>query len=138
MADHELPGPVPTLVDAGFWSACMERQLVFRHCRACDDWHHPPLPLCPRCQGTDLEWRPAEGPALLFTWTRAYLAMHPSVDGAVPYYIAVVEFPDCGHVRLLARLEHPGSGFPAIGSECVLDWIRAGDAQLMPAFHTVT
>lgn len=138
MANPDLPGPVPCVADAAFWSACRERKLVFRHCGACDAWHHPPLPLCPRCQGGQLEWRPAEGAAQLFTWTRAHLAMHPAVDRAVPYYIGVVEFPDCGHVRLLARLEHLGKDSPAIGSECVLDWICAGDGQLMPAFHTVS
>lgn len=137
MSETELPGPVPTLTDAGYWSACSSQQLAFRHCTTCGAWHHPPLPLCPACQGLELEWRPVEGPGRLYSWTRVHLAMHASVAEATPYYIALVEFADSGGVRLLARLEHAASGPPQIGSECELYWIRAAGGQPIPAFRTL-
>lgn len=134
MNDSELPGPIPGIADAGFWSACARQELTFRHCKTCGAWHHPPLPLCPACQSLELEWSGATGRALLFSWTRVHLAMHPSVVQAVPYYIGLVEFPECGGVRLLARLECAGAASPTIGSECELYWVIAAGGQSIPAF----
>jgi uncharacterized OB-fold protein len=56
---------------------------------------------------------------------------------AVPYYVAVVEFPECGGVRLLARLEHASDEQPVIGSRCDLIWVET-EGQFVPAFHTIT
>ncbi len=63
--------------------------------------------------------------------------MHASVAAATPYYIGLVEFPDSGGVRLLARLEHMAAGAPPIGSECALYWILAEGGQPIPAFRTL-
>ena len=113
----------------------MRRDLTFRCCENCGHWHHPPLPLCPSCQSTNLAWVPANGAAFLYSWTRVHIAVHPSMAQAVPYYVAVIEFPECGGVRLLARLEHSRDEPPVIGGKCDLIWIRAED-QLVPAFRT--
>lgn len=106
----------------------MAHELAFLRCENCDHWHHPPLPLCPRCQSTDLAWIPADGPCVLFSWTR--------VHSAVPYYVAVIEFPECGGVRLIARLEHSGNEQPVIGGQCDLFWIEA-EGGFVPAFRVI-
>jgi uncharacterized OB-fold protein len=136
MIDQRLPGPLPSLADAGFWSACRQHELRMRQCQACQSWHHPPMPLCPRCQSQELEWRLVEGPALLYTWSRVHVALHSSVAASLPYYIAVVEFPACDGVRLIAGLEHTDSLPPAIGSECQLLWVIADSGQPIPGFRT--
>jgi len=130
-----LPGPVPSNSDAGYWLACRRHELTLCHCGTCGHWHHPPLPLCPACQGTNLEWRLVEGPALLYTWSRVHVAMHASVADFLPYCIAVVEFPSCGGVRLIAWLDHPEVGPPAIGCECELFWLTSDGGQPLPAFR---
>src|SRR5262249_9470960 len=120
--------------EAAFWSACARGELAFRCCESCGNWHHPPLPLCPFCQKSSLTWVRAEGPCLLYSWTRAHIAAHSSVAEDIPYYIVVVEFPACGGVRLLGRLERPASEPPRIGSVCELHWIKAA-GQSVPAFR---
>lgn len=137
MMDSGLPGPKPFEADAGYWSACRQHKLCARRCLACGSWHHPPIPLCPKCQSSNLEWQPLSGTALLFSWTRVHIAMHPAVAAAVPYCIAVVEFPACDGVRIIARLDHAGDDAPAIDAECELHWITAGDGQPLPAFRTL-
>ena len=131
----ELPGPVPTQTDQEYWLACNRRELKLRHCLTCDRWHHPPLPMCPHCQGLQLDWRPVDGPAVLYSWTRVHVATHPCVTDALPYCIAVVEFPANSGVRLLAHLDHPDGGPPEIGAECELYWISVDGGQLAPAFR---
>jgi uncharacterized OB-fold protein len=76
-----------------------------------------------------------EGQALLYTWSRAHVAMHPSVADFVPYYIAVVEFPSCGGARLIAWFDHPEAEPPAIGCECELYWLTSDGGQPIPAFR---
>lgn len=136
MLPHDPPGPIPSPADAGFWAACGQHELRLRHCRPCGAWHHPPMPLCPRCQSPELEWRVVEGPAVLYSWTRVHVAMHPSVADVLPYYIAVVEFPACAAARLVTYLDHADTGPPAIGAECELCWLAAAGGQPVPAFRT--
>ena len=136
MSEHRLPGPVATPLDAGFWSGCEQHELRIHHCLTCGSWHHPPLPLCPRCQSAELEWRRVEGPAVLYSWSRVHVAVHPSVADLIPYYIAVVEFPAAGGARLIARLEHTHDGPPSIGSECELFWVAADGGQPLPVFRS--
>ncbi len=136
MLDIGLPGPKNTHGDAGFWSACRQHELRAQRCLACEHWHHPPIPMCPRCQSSDLEWQPLIGAAFLFSWTRVHIAMHPAVTAVIPYCIGVVEFPVCDGVRIIARLDHPSDNAPAIGAKCELYWITAADGQPLPAFRT--
>jgi uncharacterized OB-fold protein len=136
MINHGLPPPAPSTVDRPFWDACARHELVLRHCPACARWHHPPLPLCPECQHDGLEWRRVTGPARLYSWTRVHVAGHPTVDAAVPYYVAVIEFPGCGGTRIVTRLDHDGEGLPAIGEPCELIWVEAEGGQPVPAFRT--
>lgn len=75
------------------------------------------------------------GPAVLFSWTRVHLAVHPSVADFLPYCIAVVEFPQCGNVRLIAWLDHQAASSPPIGEECELFWLVTDDGTPVPAFR---
>ena len=135
MMNSGLPGPKPSQADAGFWSACRQHKLCARRCLACGSWHQPPIPMCPKCQSSNLEWQTLSGIALLFSWTRVHIAMHPAVADAIPYGIAVVEFPACDGVRIIARLDHASDSAPAIGAECELYWINAAEGQPLPAFR---
>jgi uncharacterized OB-fold protein len=135
MLSQGFPAPISTPVDADFWMACRQHELRLRHCLACHEWHHPPLPLCPNCQGSELQWRRVEGPALLYSWTGVHIAMHPSVAGCLPYYIAVIEFPACSAVRFIAQLDSSATPPRAIGALCELCWLTSEDGQPVPAFR---
>ena len=83
-----------------------------------------------------MQWRLVEGSAVLYSWTRVHVAMHASVVDALPYFIAVIEFPCSAGARLIAYLDHAGADPPVIGSECGLFWITATGGQAVPAFRT--
>lgn len=131
MLPADVPAPRPGEVDAGFWAACAAHELCFQRCADCARWQHPPAPLCAGCGSPGLGWERATGPARVYSVTVVHAAAHPSVGSALPYVVGVVEFPDCGGVRLISNIEGPA---PAIGDELTLVWERAGD-QPVPRFR---
>ena len=72
-----------------------------------------PRPVCPRCFGVHLEWRPASGRGALYSFTIVHRAPGPELQGAVPYVVALVDLEE--GVRLMATLQDvdAGSGGPA-------------------------
>jgi uncharacterized OB-fold protein len=132
MLPADVPAPRPTEVDAGFWSACAARELRFQCCEDCERWQHPPASVCAGCGSARLDWAQARGPARVYSASLVHAAAHPSVRQALPYVLAVVEYPDCGGVRLITNIEGPA---PAIGEELTLVWEMAGN-QPVPRFQS--
>jgi uncharacterized OB-fold protein len=92
------------------------------------------LSVCPRCQSTDRQW--SEAPALgrVFSFTWAYTAAHPGIsDAALPYNIAVIEFPDLPGVRLISNVVDATPDELAIDDEVRLIWEQVSD-QWLPRF----
>lgn len=128
MFGEGMPLPVSTLDDAPFWDAANERRLVIRCCHSCGRHHHPPLPMCPTCQSTDLGWNEAAGAGRLYSFTTVHHAGHPATLHALPYTVALVELDDCDGVRVIGTLL---DGSPTeIGTRMELDWFRSGDRWL--------
>jgi uncharacterized OB-fold protein len=128
----DMPQPEPGIDDAGFWAACAEGRLVFRHCSGCGRTHHPPLPVCPTCQSTRLDWREPRGEPEIFTFTRVHHPAHPASVPHLPYDVIVVAWPDTDWVRLVSNLI---GGEPRIGARVRLVWDRVSDAMQLPRFR---
>lgn len=129
-----LPAPEPTMDDAPFWHAVAERRLAFQQCADCGRVRHPPTPICGRCRSSALRWAEAPSHAVLFTYTVVHYAAHPAVGAAVPYNVAVVEFPELDGVRLISNLVDVAPGDLGIGMALELVWERAGEGWL-PRFR---
>ena len=90
------PGPatLPAITQAnrGFWEYARRGVLALPHCRACGHVWYPPSPGCPRCLGSDVEFRAVSGRARLWSWIvmhRKYLKEFPP-----PYIVAFVELKE--------------------------------------------
>jgi uncharacterized OB-fold protein len=129
---QDMPRPVPGLDDAGFWSACAEQRLVFRHCTDCGRHHHPPLPVCPLCRSVRLDWREPEGDPELFTFTEVHHPAHPAAPAHLPYVVCVVGWPASGWVRLVSNLVE---GVPRIGAKVELVWDAVEPGLNLPRFR---
>lgn len=131
----DMPVPVANADDRGFWAACAEQRLVFQACAACSRLRHPPIPICPSCRSSKLEWRAAPSEAEVYTFSVVHHAAHPAVAEKIPYVIAVVTFPEMPGVRLITNITHCEPRDVRIGMKVSLWWDRVNDLQSLPRFR---
>lgn len=121
-----------------FWAATRECRLDLQWCRSCERAIHFPREACPRCLGTDLEFRPAAGTGTVYAATVVPKAGNPGMRGREPYVVALVDLPE--GVRLLTNvLAAPGDqGFdPAavvVGAPVTVAWEPLADGRHLPVF----
>ena len=97
--------PVPILDDhdtGPFWQAAQDGALTVLFCEACQVPVHLPMPRCPSCGGTALEWREVGPAGILYTYTVVEQAVHPAFPA--PYTVVLVELEDAPGVRLLGSI----------------------------------
>ena len=130
-----VPGPRIDEVNAPFWDNCREHKLKFQQCADCAHLIHPPLPMCPRCQSLNRNWRDAPQDATVYSFVWVHTAAHESVAGSLPYNVALVAFPALPGVRLISNVIDATPGDLAIGDKLTLVWeVGAGD-QSLPRFR---
>lgn len=131
-----VPLPRPTADDEPFWTNCRQRRLTFQRCAACGELTHPPLAVCPACQSFTRTWIEAPAAARVFTFTWIHTAAHDSIVGAaLPYNVAVVDFPDLPGVRLVTNITDVRLGELAVGDRVTLVWEDAGEGWFLPRFR---
>lgn len=130
----DTPMPPPDPWERAFWDHCRDKRLMFQACGDCGRVRHPPMPYCPHCRATAHEWRPAGDDATLFTWTIVHHPSHPALAAAVPYVVAVVEFPSLQNVRLLTNLIDVPFDAIYIGMPLALVWQDLPSGAVLPRF----
>jgi uncharacterized OB-fold protein len=86
--------PVATPLTQPYWDGAREHKLLYQQCRRCGANWHPPMPICPTCHSSDVEWRPASGGGSVYTFTIVEHPTHPAFTDRVPYVVAVVELDE--------------------------------------------
>lgn len=131
---NEIPGPQPTIDDEAFWDYCQQRELRFQRCTSCERFRHPPAPVCASCRSFELEWVRAPETGVVFSFTIVHHPAHPAVASITPYNIVIVDFPECGHARLVSNLINATPEEVWIGMNVTLVWETAGNGLLVPRF----
>ncbi len=130
-----FPAVTPTPDDAPFWAACAEERLAFQRCADCGRFRHPPTPLCAACRSARSEWVEAPPMGRLYSFTVVRHPAHPAADGAVPYNVVLVEFPDCGGVRLVSNVVDAAPEDLAVGAAVALVWDDGPGGRRLPRFR---
>jgi uncharacterized OB-fold protein len=130
----EIPGPEPTVADQQFWDYCQQRKLRFQRCSACQCFRHPPTPACPYCHAFESEWLQAPETGVIFSFTIVHHAAHPAMKEIVPYNVAIVDFPECDHARLVSNVIDVAPTDIRIGMAVTLAWETAGNGMIVPRF----
>ena len=114
-----MPEPVPSPdgLDAPYWEAARRHELVAQRCDACGGWQWGPEWICHRCLSFDVGWAPVPGAGRIYSWERVWHPVHPAVKKAVPYIVALVEFPQADGIRMIGNLVGDGTQEVTIGSE---------------------
>ena len=94
--------PLVTDENEHFWRGGADGELRILHCQDCQNWLHPPAPLCGECMSRELEPEVVSGNASVATFT---VNRHPWVPGFdPPYVIAIVELDEQPGLRLTTNL----------------------------------
>lgn len=131
----EIPGPEPNVADQQFWDYCQLRQLRFQRCATCHRFRHPPTPVCPHCRSFESEWIQAPDIGVVFSFTIVHHPLHPAMKTVVPYNVAIIDFPECDHARLVSNVIDVAPEEMRIGMQVTLEWETAGNGLLVPRFR---
>ncbi len=88
--------PLPKLdpLTTPFWEHARRNILALQTCRACNDAHLPPSPVCPKCLSTDQDWKPASGRGVLEAYAEFHRAYWPGFNDDIPYSSAIVRLEE--------------------------------------------
>ncbi len=135
MTEPNRPLPVPDELTRRFWEAAAARRLVLQRCSACGFWQQPPAPLCQRCGGTDLAFRPVSGHGHVYTYTTMYQKNVAGFEEAVPYVNLVIELEEQPLLLMLSDLPAADAGWVRIGAPVVVTFEPLPDGQLLPQWR---
>ena len=106
------PVPVPTNITRPFWEGTRRGTLLLQRCRRCGTRQYWPRPVCMRCISRDLEWTPASGRGVVYSFTITRLPAE-GFEGREPYVLVAVDLAE--GPRMMAQL-----------LDCAPDQVRIG------------
>jgi uncharacterized protein len=74
-----------------FWTGCVEGELRFQCCKACNHAQFFPRDHCLHCGGDRIEWQVSTGIGTIYSITRVERAPTDEFRALVPYAIALVD-----------------------------------------------
>ncbi|TQM11248.1 thiolase C-terminal domain-containing protein [Pseudonocardia kunmingensis] len=124
--------PQPTLATEPFWHSGADGRLRVARCRTCGKRMHPPLPICARCRGRDIEMSEVSGKAVVAGFT---VNEQPWLPGfPPPYVVAIVALDEDPDVRLTTNMVGCDPASVHVGMRVQVVFERAEDVWL-PLFE---
>lgn len=85
--------PEPDPIDARYWQAAANGDLLIQQCPACGHHQHYPRALCLRCGATP-GWRSASGRGVIYSYTVVRQMGLPPFNEKVPYVVALIDLEE--------------------------------------------
>jgi uncharacterized OB-fold protein len=140
--DLDAPTAVPSRIEppsseltAPFWEATRDRTLLVQWCRSCEEPIFYPREVCPRCLGTDLEWRSSSGAGVIYAASVQHRPATPVMSDRVPYVVALVDLDD--GIRLMSNLVDCDPADAVPGTSVEVCWEPLSDGRNLPQFRPV-
>lgn len=133
------PTRVEPAVAAGaepFWDATRRQQLVLPWCTSCQRPFWYPRPACPRCLGSDIEWRAASGRGEVYAVTVVHRAQNPLMADRAPYPVVLVDLEE--GVRMMSNVVGVEPARVQVGMPVQLTWEELSDGRNLPLFEPGT
>ena len=115
-----------------FWAATRARLFVLQWCTACERPVHFPREACPRCLGSELEFRPATGLGTVYAVSVMPKPANPSMAGRAPYAVALVDLDE--GARMLTNVVGVDPGSVAVGQRVRVAWEPLADGRHLAVF----
>ena len=98
----ERTPPVLSERTAAYWGGGERGELLIQRCDGCGRWAHPPVPMCPACQGRELSPQPVSGRGRVWSYTVNRYPWSPGLEP--PYVLAEVELDEQAGLRLFTTI----------------------------------
>jgi uncharacterized protein len=129
----QRPAPTPSPESQPFWDGCANELLLLQRCSQCQTYRHPPNPICPACLSSELEWVPASGRGIVYTFSVVQHAFRRAWQPLVPYVLAVIELAE--GPRLLSNVVEVPPEEVRIGMDVELVFAPTSEATKVPLFR---
>ena len=105
MTDYAKPLPAINDLNRPFWEGAKQHKLLIQKCRDCGHLMLPPLPNCPDCLSTELEWVKSAGRGQVFSFITYHQAWLAGFREDLPYNVAIIELNE--GVRFISNVTGP-------------------------------
>jgi uncharacterized protein len=129
----QRPVPTPDEASAPFFAGAARGELMLQRCNACGAFMWPVKSRCVECFSGDVEWAPAGGRAVLYSFAVVH-QRYPGFDE--PYVVATVETPE--GVRFNTGIVGADPGELEIGMPLEVVFDAVSDDVVVPRFRPAT
>jgi uncharacterized OB-fold protein len=117
MSALRLPAPELTPESEPYWQGCRDGRLLLQRCVECRETYHYPRPFCPFCMSDRIEWFPASGSGVIYSFT----VFRRGTPGLVPAFISLAEGPVIYSAILEQAVDKLAIGLPVKVTFAVTD-----------------
>jgi uncharacterized protein len=100
--------PIPTAEPSGlfapYWQGARQDKLMVQISPKTGAHQWPPEWICQDNHEFQVDWIEVEPRGRIFSWTRIWHPVHPTLMEAGPYIVVIVELPHAGGVRMVGNL----------------------------------
>ncbi len=92
-ASEAPPRPLPVVDEESrpYWEAARAHRLALQRCSACGRHVFYARALCPHCHREALEWVPAAGTGVVYSFTVVHRPASEAFADRVPYVVALID-----------------------------------------------
>jgi uncharacterized OB-fold protein len=116
-----------------FWEATRRGQLVLPWCIDCGRPFFYPRDVCPRCLGSAIEWRPASGAGVVYSFSIEQRPPPIGFSMGKPFVMALVDLEE--GVRLMTNVVGCPPEAVEVGMPVSVTWEALSDGRQLPLFE---
>ena len=133
MTSPQYPVPVEDPDSAPYWQSLRHRAMQLPYCTECERAFFYPRTICPRCAGTNLEWRSASGRGVIHSYTVVRRAPSSAFAADAPYTVALADLDE--GCRILARVVPEDADRAVVGVPVRIDYQDVTDSLTLPVLR---
>lgn len=133
--NHGRRTPGVTVETEEYWHGGAKGELRIQFCSACENWQHPPSPVCRLCRSRNaLETRPVSGRGRVASWTQNEQPWFPGQQ--VPFRVGYVELEEQPGLYVFGGITGSGDAEDPMGRAITTRFQQQGSVWL-PVFEVV-
>lgn len=130
----DRPLPVPDSDSRPYWEAAARHEFQLPYCTPCQRYFFIPRVLCPRCHSEQIEWRPASGNGVIYSYTISRRPAGPAFADRAPYVVALIDLEE--GPRMMSNVLTDDVEGVRIGQRVQVEFEDVGEVSL-PVFRVV-